>query len=57
MDAILPYRAMAYNNGWANHRLLTACASLSQTDFVAPRVGFFPSLRATLNHSATDECR
>lgn len=57
MDAILPYRAMAYNTGWANHRLLTACASLSQTDFVAPRVGFFPSLRATLNHSATDERR
>ena len=25
MDAVLPYRAMAYNNGWANHRLLTAC--------------------------------
>ena len=22
MDAVLPYRAMAYNNGWANHRLL-----------------------------------
>jgi uncharacterized damage-inducible protein DinB len=50
MDAVLPYRAMAYNNGWANHRLLAACAHLSQTDFVAPRIGFFPSLRATLNH-------
>ena len=50
MDAVLPYRAMAYNNGWANHRLLTACAQLSQADFVAPRTGFFPSLRATLNH-------
>ncbi len=50
MDAILPYHAMAYNNGWANHRLLAACAGLSQADFVAPRVGFFPSLRATLNH-------
>lgn len=50
MDPILPYRAMAYNNGWANHRLLTACARLSQDDFVAARVGFFPSLRATLNH-------
>ena len=23
---------------------------LSQADFVAPRTGFFPSLRATLNH-------
>jgi uncharacterized damage-inducible protein DinB len=50
MDAVLPYRAMAYNNGWANHRLLAACERLSQADFVAPRTGFFPSLRATLNH-------
>ena len=38
------------NNGWANHRLLAACVRLSQADFVAPRTGFFPSLRATLNH-------
>jgi uncharacterized damage-inducible protein DinB len=50
MDAVLPFRAMAYNNGWANHRLLTACMALSQDEFVAPRTGFFPSLRATLNH-------
>ncbi len=50
MNAVLPYRAMAYNNAWANHRLLTACARLSQADFAAPRTGFFPSLRATLNH-------
>lgn len=50
MDVVLPYRAMAYNNGWANHRLLTACMLLSHADFVAPRTGFFPSLRATLNH-------
>lgn len=50
MEAVLPYRAMAYNNGWANHRLLAACVRLSQAEFVAPRTGFFPSLRATLNH-------
>jgi uncharacterized damage-inducible protein DinB len=50
MNAFLPYRAMAYNNRWANHRLLSACAGLSQVDFVAPRIGFFPSLCATLNH-------
>ncbi|MDB5575457.1 MAG: damage-inducible protein DinB [Bradyrhizobium sp.] len=50
MNAVLPYRAMAYNNCWANHRLLAACVGLSQADFVAPRTGFFPSLRATLNH-------
>lgn len=50
MEAVLPFRAMAYNNGWANHRLLGACARLSQAEFTAPRTGFFPSLRATLNH-------
>ena len=50
MDAALPYRAMAYNNGWANHRLLAACALLPQAEFVASRTGFFPGLRATLNH-------
>ncbi len=44
------FRAMAYNNAWANHRLLTACLALSDTAFVAPRVGFFPSIAATLNH-------
>ncbi len=50
MDAAIPYRAMAYNNGWANHRLLAACAALPPDEFTAPRTGFFPSLRATLNH-------
>ena len=42
--------AMAGNNAWANHRLLTACRALSPEAFAAPRTGFFPSLRATLNH-------
>ncbi|MDN3919496.1 DinB family protein [Roseateles violae] len=46
----------AYNNAWANHRLLGACAQLSAADFGAPRVGFFPSLRATLNHILTVDC-
>ena len=50
MDAVLPYRAMAYNNAWANHRLLTACARLGPDELTAKRTGFFPSLRATLNH-------
>jgi uncharacterized damage-inducible protein DinB len=50
MNEMLPYRTMAYNNAWANHRLLTACARLSQDEFTAKRTGFFPSLRATLNH-------
>jgi uncharacterized damage-inducible protein DinB len=49
-DAVLSYRAMAYNNAWANHRLLAACARLSQSEFIASRTGFFPSVRATLNH-------
>lgn len=44
------FRAMAHNNAWANHRLLAACAGLSQAEFEARRTGFFPSLRATLNH-------
>ena len=43
-------RAMAYNNAWANHRLLAACAELTQAEFEAPRTGFFPSIQATLNH-------
>ena len=50
MNGVLPFRAMAYNNAWANHRLLTACLKLSQDEITANRTGFFPSLRATLNH-------
>src|SRR6478609_5087963 len=44
---------MAYQNAWANHRLLTACSKLSQADFVAPRTSFFPSIKATANHIVT----
>jgi uncharacterized damage-inducible protein DinB len=47
------FLSMAYNNAWANHRLLKACAALSQADFVAPRTSFFPSIKATLNHILT----
>jgi uncharacterized damage-inducible protein DinB len=43
----------AYNNAWANHRMLKACAALSQADFVATRTPFFPSIKATLNHNLT----
>jgi uncharacterized damage-inducible protein DinB len=42
--------AMARNNAWANHRLLSACEGLTPEEFSAPRTSFFPSLRATLNH-------
>jgi uncharacterized damage-inducible protein DinB len=52
MSVSLPgtYRAMARNNAWANHRLLAACARLTQEELEAARTGFFPSLKATLNH-------
>lgn len=50
---LLTLRSMAYNNAWANHRLLTACAGLSQAEFEAARTGFFPSIQATLNHILT----
>lgn len=44
------FTAMAYNNAWSNHRFLTACAALSDAELNAERVGFFPSIRLTLNH-------
>jgi uncharacterized damage-inducible protein DinB len=47
------FATMAHNNAWSNHRLLTACGKLSQADFVARRVSFFPSIKATLNHIVT----
>jgi uncharacterized damage-inducible protein DinB len=27
MDVLRPYRGMAYNSAWANHRLLAACST------------------------------
>jgi len=56
IDPVLPYRAMARNNHWANRRLLNTCAALSQAEFTAPRTGFFPSLVATLNHIFLVDC-
>ena len=43
----------ACNNAWANHRLLKACGMLSQEEFAAARTSFFPSIKATLNHTLT----
>jgi uncharacterized damage-inducible protein DinB len=43
----------AYQNAWANHRLLGACAQLSQAEFAAKRTSFFPSIQATANHILT----
>jgi uncharacterized damage-inducible protein DinB len=42
--------AMAQNNAWANHRLLSACEALTPEEFASPRQSFFPSLRLTFNH-------
>jgi uncharacterized damage-inducible protein DinB len=47
------FATMAYNNAWANHRLLSAVALLPEKEFRAERTGFFPSLSATLNHILT----
>ncbi|NUT76805.1 damage-inducible protein DinB [Pseudomonas sp. C1C7] len=44
---------MAYQNAWANHRLAKAWSQLSAADLTAPRVSFFPGIRATLNHILT----
>ncbi len=40
----------ARQNAWANYRLHAACTALSDSEFCARRVSFFPSLEATLNH-------
>jgi uncharacterized damage-inducible protein DinB len=54
VDPFVQYlRAQAYNNAWSNHRLLGACAQLTQAEYEAKRIGFFPSIRATLNHILT----
>ena len=44
---------MAYQNAWANHRLAKAWGRLAPVELAAPRVSFFPSLTATLNHILT----
>jgi uncharacterized damage-inducible protein DinB len=46
--------AQAYNNAWADHRLLRACAALTQAEFEdRTRTSFFPSIKETLNHNLT----
>ncbi|WP_097303357.1 DinB family protein [Pseudomonas chlororaphis] len=44
---------MAYQNAWANHRLGKAWEIFTPSELAAPRVSFFPSLKATLNHILT----
>ena len=45
------FSVQAYNNAWANFRLLSACQKLSRAEFDQARTSFFPSLKATLNHN------
>lgn len=52
-DPCRVFRKLARNNRLANLRLYSACLQLSQAEFVAPRSGFFPTIRATLNHIYT----
>jgi len=53
VSAVGYFRAQARNNAWANHRLLTACSNLSAAEFMAVRMGFFPSIMLTWNHILT----
>ncbi|HRI18378.1 MAG TPA: DinB family protein [Burkholderiaceae bacterium] len=50
MRLVAYLRIQARANALANHRLHAAMAALADADFHAPRVSFFPSLAATLNH-------
>jgi uncharacterized damage-inducible protein DinB len=45
-----PFALLARNNAWANDRLLSACEALAPGEWAAPRTGFFPSLKATMEH-------
>lgn len=46
-DPTRVFRKLARNNRLANLRLHQACLQLLQEEFVAARVSFFPTLRAT----------
>lgn len=50
MDLVGHFRRMAQNSLWANDRLYRAVLALRPGEFEAPRVNFFPSIAATLNH-------
>jgi uncharacterized damage-inducible protein DinB len=50
MNLIEHFCTMARNNRWSNYRLHLACAKLSEADYRATRVSFFPSIYLTLNH-------
>lgn len=50
MDLAHMLRIQAHANALANHRLHASMAPLDRAALHAPRVSFFPSLIATLNH-------
>lgn len=52
-DPARVFLKLARNNALANARLHRAMQALSPEEFEAPRTGFFPSLKKTLNHILT----
>ncbi|MBN9235257.1 MULTISPECIES: DinB family protein [Phyllobacteriaceae] len=50
MNLLDHFRRMAANNLWSNDRLYRAVTALKPGEFDAMRAGFFPSIKATLNH-------
>ena len=46
-------RKMARNNAWSNDRLYRACAKLTEAEYRARRVSFFPTIPLTLSHILT----
>jgi uncharacterized damage-inducible protein DinB len=42
--------SMAENNAWANHRVYTTCAALTDSERRATRTSFFPTIHGTLTH-------
>jgi len=50
MNLLSLYARMAKNNRWSNDRLHRAVLQLKRGEFELARVGFFPSLKETLNH-------
>jgi uncharacterized damage-inducible protein DinB len=47
------FRKMARNNAWSNYRLHAACAQLTEEEYRAKRVSFFPTIPLTLSHILT----
>ena len=50
MELLSFLRAQVHANRLANHRLHAAMRALSDAEYAGPRTGFFPSLKATLEH-------